>query len=177
VSQCSAESEFELSADELSSLADRFRESETVSATAGGIQITLRRPTGRDQLEWLGDTQGTPEVMLRRILVAPQLDELEQHGVGIDAVEAALDGAMDEFDPLPGFEMQVVCPECGASTTAAPALTASALQRLVSAQERLLDDVHTIALNYHWTEAEILAMPAWRRQGYLARIEAWETVS
>jgi hypothetical protein len=175
--QCGAESEFELAADELSSLADRFREAETVGAVVGGIHLTLRRPTGRDQLEWLGDARGTPETMLRRILVVPSLDELERRGVGVDAIEAAVDEAMDEFDPLPGFEMQVVCPECGASMTAAPALTAAALQRLVSAQERLLDDVHTIALNYHWTEAEILGMPAWRRQGYLARIEAGETAS
>jgi hypothetical protein len=175
--QCGAESEFELTADELSSLADRFREDETVSALAAGIQITLRRPTGRDQLEWLEDVAGAPQTMLRRILIAPPLDELERNGIGIDVIEAAVDEAMDEFDPLPGFEMQVVCPECGATTKAAPELTAAALQRLVSAQERLLDDVHTIALNYHWTEAEILAMPVWRRQGYLARIEAVETAS
>jgi hypothetical protein len=83
---------------------------------------------------------------------------------------------MEEFDPLPAFEMQVVCPECGAASTAAPALTAAALQRLVAAQERLLDDVHRIALNYHWTEAEILRMPAWRRESYLARIESAETI-
>lgn len=172
---CGMESEFELTADELSSLADRFREEETVTTSTGGIQMTLRRPTGRDQIEWLGDTEGASETMLRRILVAPSLDELEGRGLSIEALEAAVDEAMDEFDPLPGFEMQVVCPECGATTKAAPELTAAALQRLVSAQERLLDDVHTIALNYHWTEAEILAMPAWRRQGYLARIEAVET--
>ncbi len=173
--QCRSESEFELTAEELSELADGSRHRETAQVDFEGCRLILRRPTGRDQVDWLERAGGAePGTILRKILMEPSWDELERQGLGIDAVEAAVDQAMEDFDPLPAFEMQVVCPECGMSSTTAPALTAAALQRLVGAQEGLLDDVHRIALRYHWTEAEILDMPAWRRQGYLARIEAAE---
>lgn len=31
-----------------------------------------------------------------------------------------------------------------------------------------MEDVHLLALHYHWTEAAILALPKWKRQRYLA---------
>lgn len=177
VPQCRSNSEFELTADELSELADRYRESETITIDFEGRQLMLRRPTGRDQLHWLEAEDGAePGAILRNLLVDTTWDELERQGLRLEAVETAVDEAMEDFDPLPAFEMQVVCPECGMSSTAAPALRAAALQRLVGAQEGLLDDVHRIALRYHWTEAEILDIPARRRQAYLARIEAAETI-
>ena len=175
--QCRSESEFELTADELSELADRSRNRETAQLEFEGRKLTLRRPTGRDQAEWLESPDGAePAAILRNLLVDPSWEELERHGLLFETIEGIVDEAMEEFDPLPAFEMQVVCPECGMSSTTAPALTAAALQRLVSAQEGLLDDVHRIALRYHWSEVDILDMPAWRRQGYLARIEAAEAV-
>jgi len=176
--QCGSESEFELTVNELSALADHSRKSETTEVGIDGYRLTLRRPTGRDQLKWLEEsTEPGPGAMLRQILVSPSWDELERQGLRIEAIETAVDEAMREFDPLPGFEMQVVCPECAMSSTVAPALTVAALQRLVGAQEGLLDDVHRIALHYHWTETQILSMPAWRRQEYLARIEWMESSS
>jgi hypothetical protein len=174
---CGGESEFELTLEDLSALADHHRDVETVDVAVGGLRLTLRRPTGRDQVEWLErDGAATPESVLRSILVAPSFDELVRRGVALETLESGVDEVMDEFDPLPGLSMQVVCPHCGARATARPTLAPAALQRLVAAQERLLDDVHTIALHYHWTEAEILGMPAWRRQGYLARIDAGDSM-
>jgi len=174
-SECRNENEFVLTAGELSALADRFRGQETVEVPVASHLLTVRRPTGRDQAEWLEAPQGIEAAaMLRRIVVSPPLEELEHDGLQLAEVEEAVDDAMDEFDPLPGFHMQVVCPECATISTTAPQLTAAALQRLAGAQEALLDEVHTIASRYHWSEAEILNMPGWRRQGYLERIEAGE---
>ena len=42
---------------------------------------------------------------------------------------------------------------------------------------RLLDEVHLLALSYHWSEAEILALPSDRRQDYLKRILTTSAVS
>ena len=176
--QCQRESEFHLTSEELSLLADRWRARETMEADLAGHRLILRRPTGRDQLDWLErsdhESAGT---MLDKILVSPSLDELAGAGIAIERIEAVVDEAMDEFDPLPGFQMEVVCPECGARSTVAPGLTAAALQRLVATQEALLDEVHQIASRYHWNEAEILRLPAWRRQGYLERIDAAESLA
>ena len=174
---CGGASEFELTLEDLSALVDHHRDVQTVDVAVGGLRLTLRRPTGRDQVEWLErDGEATPESVLRSILVAPTFDELERLGVALEALESGVDEVMEEFDPLPGLSIQVVCPHCGARATARPTLALTALQRLVAAQERLLDDVHTIALHYHWTEAKILGVPAWRRQGYLARIDAGDSM-
>jgi hypothetical protein len=35
----------------------------------------------------------------------------------------------------------------------------------------LYDEVHTLAWHYHWSEAEILALPRVRRQLYLSRVD------
>ena len=39
---------------------------------------------------------------------------------------------------------------------------------------RLMDDIHVMAMAYHWNESDIIALPESRRRHYLARIpEAW----
>jgi hypothetical protein len=38
-------------------------------------------------------------------------------------------------------------------------------------QEAISADIHTIACNYHWSEAEILALPQKRRRRYLRLID------
>jgi len=35
---------------------------------------------------------------------------------------------------------------------------------------RLYEEIHVIAMHYHWSEAQILALPCTRRQRYLALI-------
>ena len=41
----------------------------------------------------------------------------------------------------------------------------------------LLDEIHLIAMSYHWSETEILALPVSRRQDYLRRILAARTLA
>jgi hypothetical protein len=36
--------------------------------------------------------------------------------------------------------------------------------------DRLYEEVHVIALHYHWPEAAILALPASRRRRYLGQL-------
>ena len=35
-------------------------------------------------------------------------------------------------------------------------------------RERFYEEVHVLALHYHWSEAQILALPATKRRRYLA---------
>jgi hypothetical protein len=35
----------------------------------------------------------------------------------------------------------------------------------------LYDEVHALAWHYHWSEAEILALPRVRRQSYMSRVD------
>ena len=71
-----------------------------------------------------------------------------------------------------GLEIGTACTNCGA-TMVLPFDVATFLDDEMGARAaRLLDEVHLVAQSYHWSEAEILALPAPRRQSYLDRILA-----
>jgi hypothetical protein len=43
--------------------------------------------------------------------------------------------------------------------------------------DELLDQIHRLAANYHWSEQEILALPKQRRTAYLRRLDRERGVS
>jgi hypothetical protein len=178
---CLCESEFELTPDEIVSISPMSRERETMTCSVGGHAAVLRRPTGRDQMQWLegsdalGPELGSglgPEEMIGSVLVEPALETLVAEGASIEAVALAVDAAMDSFDPLLGFVVSVVCPECGMAHESSPDLAGAALERLERVQYELMQDVHRLAASYHWSESEIVELPDWRRQVYLELIES-----
>ena len=59
------------------------------------------------------------------------------------------------------------CPECGADNR----VSIDPYFCLGRVSQDLFGDIHRLASHYHWSEAEILAMPRWRRQRYLALID------
>lgn len=63
------------------------------------------------------------------------------------------------------------CTECDCDIVVPFDVPKFVLAELESETGRLLDGVHQIACAYHWSEAEILALPRSRRQAYLRRIE------
>jgi len=165
---CGQESEFELTADEIVSLGGELREAAVYETEIRGQVLVLRRPTGSDLAQWTREPQEQEaELMLRAILVRPPVEELLGKGETMESLAGAVDDAMEQFDPLPGFHLDVVCPHCGKNSEVAPDLTGTALERLYRAQQALIEDVHRLASRYHWSEHQILGLPAWRRQSYL----------
>jgi hypothetical protein len=163
---------FELGIDQILSVATNERGLETLTIAIGEVQALVRRPTGLDQTEWLQRDEAGAEPMLRAILVRPTLDELQARGLTVDAIDAAVDEAMDSFDPILSFRVKVVCPRCGAAKDMWPDLAGAALERLAGAQRKAIESVHRLALRYHWTESEIFVLPEWRRQTYLSLLES-----
>ena len=151
-------------------LGNKERSRRTVNAIIGGLEVTLRRPTARDQQEWLASPRVEPEHMLRALLVAPRLEEMLAAGVDLETLAVAVDEIMDHFDPLVGFHLGVVCPFCGCSNNVSPDLTGLALERLARAQDAAIEDVHALASRYHWSETQVLQLPEWRRRRYLELI-------
>jgi hypothetical protein len=142
---------------------------DTLAVDLDGAPLTLRRPTGQDQIAWLAERQAGISVqqVLATLLVAGALPD---EGLRQDDLER-LSAAMDDFDPLVNFRVETACPYCGASGSYALDLQAEAMQRLRLIQQDLIHQVHVVAWHYHWDEAAILAMPAHRRQQYLRLIE------
>jgi hypothetical protein len=124
----------------------------------------FRRPTGRDQLRWLGRAYPDEATLVRDMAATLALDEVP---VSLAAVESAL----DEADPLLRAPVTAACPECGHRAEYETDPAGMALARLARAQDSLFAAVDLLASRYHWSETEILALPEWRRARYVARLE------
>lgn len=169
---CGREIEFDLRLEQIVALADGQRALETREAKISGEQVVLRRPTGADQAEWAAQpADERSNAMLRSIVVTPSIDALLKDGVTLELLEAEMDDVMDGFDPLVGFHLGVVCPDCGNVADVSPDLTALALERLSHTQQALISEVHLLASRYHWSERDVLEMPRWRRERYLELVE------
>lgn len=172
---CRAFLEFTLSIPALAGAAEPLP-----SLRLGEQDFALRRPTARDQLAWLerafADEQEATLAMAASLLAreAGDKDGAEAPEVLTDdpSLVAALEDALERADPLVRFTAALDCPDCGRPQLRALDLAGLALRRLRRAQDALLEQVHRLALRYHWSEAEILALPEWRRRRYLAMIDA-----
>lgn len=174
-STCQAELDLTFSLAELSQLQHPVDRQDPIQVLLGGQSFTLRRPTGLDQLHWRSPSfaaKASPVLALIQSLLP-----LEQRAAFQQAWQreadplASLNPVMAQQDPLVSLNLTVSCPVCGALDVHTIDLGALALQRLRAAQDRLLATVHCLASHYHWTEAEIFTLPAWRRNRYLALIE------
>lgn len=133
------------------------------------ISANVRLPTGAD-LERAAtqaareDNANAAGALLRACL-------LEIEGASADALPSAIEQALAEqlsgLDPQAEIRLAASCPQCDANlelTLDAGDLVHAEIDR---ERERLFREVHVLALYYHWSEAEILAMSADRRRRYL----------
>jgi hypothetical protein len=179
---CGGELEIELTASEIAELQQRaFSSEETIVVGEG--RLRLRRPTGNDQLAWLGQRFESEADALRQMLstlivegsersVLEEGSELEgeRSSEGLLSRVGPLEEigrVMDEHDPLVNFSVQVQCPECERERVCEIDLEELSLNRLRQAQFHLLATVHRLARHYHWSEEEIFKVPYWRRDYYL----------
>jgi hypothetical protein len=135
----------------------------------GRKPLTLRVPTGADQIRVLQAPQPRRrEVLLRTLEVvdagaASALpDTLKPEH--FERCEAALEAEAPEL----ATRVAAACPECGHAN----AVGIDPYGALARSPAALLGEVHRLAWHYHWSEAEILALPRSRRAHYLALIDA-----
>ena len=127
-----------------------------------GKSITLRVPNGADQeaIAHLSDSDAL-RVLVRRLsqrLPWPELSD--EH---IEAIERAVEAVAPEVT----IEVSTNCPNCDASNI----VTVDPYLCLTQCGQTLLQDVHTLARHYHWSESEILRLPRRRRELYLRMLD------
>lgn len=86
---------------------------------------------------------------------------------------AAAERLLTQCDPLGHLEIVGQCLDCGHQVLAEYDLTGTWLRRMRLETEGLLHEIHVLASSYHWSEIEILQLPAARRRAYLDL--CWET--
>ena len=166
---CGEALEIEIEPGELRSVC-QDRERDVVNVRLGNNWLELRRPTGRDQRNWLGthwpDIETARARMLASLLSAPPGDSLDPPAI------AALEDELAIIDPLVAFNLAVICPACGETAEHPGDLGRHALATLRQIHDRMFESVARLATHFHWTEPEILALPLWRRERYLALAES-----
>jgi hypothetical protein len=80
--------------------------------------------------------------------------------------------ALSAADPLADVRLAVTCGECGHQWDTTFDIASFLWTEICAAVERLLGDVHVLAMAYGWSEAEVLAVGPRRRQYYLQAVGA-----
>lgn len=124
--------------------------------------VRFRLPTGADQEAVLGfEPEAAAAALLERCL-------LDAPGELAPEQREAVGDAMERLTPRVEIELGLSCPECGAAFDAPFDLTAFFYAELRATSRLLLREVHSLALFYHWSEAEILGLTRAKRRAYLA---------
>ncbi|MEJ2550839.1 MAG: hypothetical protein P8Y98_15055 [Anaerolineales bacterium] len=155
----------------LQELQRRANKVERVEVHAHGARIILRRPTAQDQYRWqrcsFEDSQQAAEEMVQSLLVE---SEVELALPIPEAVVLTIEEAMLSADPLIAPTVTSKCPYCGQNGERPMDLGRMLLAHLKDVQSSVIDTIHRLAKSYHWTEDEILALPAKRKEQYLKLI-------
>jgi hypothetical protein len=168
--ECGEAMDIELSASEL--LLSPY-EHELVASVHG---LRVRAPTA-GELEDAARTGARDMAAGSRRLLAACIVGGGVAGDLADDAEAAIAMAMAELDPQADLQIAMACPQCGASLLVPFDPAGCFLQELDDRAETLYREVHALALGYHWSEREILELPAPKRRMYLDLLdEAAEAV-
>jgi len=142
-------------------------------------RFLIRKPTGRDQLEWLHssftDTDSASIEIIKKLIITDDKnssDKLNQ--ILTKENVATINEILLKFDPLIDFHVQIICPHCTIGNLYTIDLEEQSLLKLQQSQQNLIESIHCIALNYHWNEHEILSLPPWRRFEYISLIKKEE---
>lgn len=143
--------------------------------TKDGIRyrVGFRLPTGSDHesaaLLAATDAQQAAEQLLNNC-IAWVIDESEpkknlEHCPPV--VAQKLPAVMADLDPQAELRLDLTCPVCGHRFSTILDMATFFFQELTARVKHLYQEVHVLALSYHWSEAEIIGMTARKRHRYL----------
>ena len=143
---------------------------EPVLIEAAGLRF--RRPTSRHLagLAEITDPEAAARRLLRECAETPEALPRDDEALSrlIDTVEPALEAA----DPWADLSLAIQCPTCGHEASATLDIAEILWEEIDNHAQSLLDEVHTLAQTYGWSEPQILALSNTRRTAYLARVQS-----
>lgn len=176
--ECQEALELDFSMEEIAGIQKQGEAHKTCKVTIGDRRFTLRRPTGIDQINWLthsyADEIAAAGAMINTLLPDDQQILFDQEKNGGKEWLQPLNQVMEEMDPLVNFHLKTSCPVCEQKHDYYIDFGEICLQKLRDAQNRLIEQIHTLAFHYHWNEQEIFALPPWRLKRHLSLIEREE---
>jgi hypothetical protein len=121
-------------------------------------EVYFRLPRVADQLAIAGwnDAEAARE-LARRCLRAPELPAGHRRRA---------ETAMERMSPSLADQLQGTCPECGSTMSVFFDARSFCLRELRDRAAFVFEDIDLLARRYHWSEADILALPQRRRTSY-----------
>ncbi|MBK8211891.1 MAG: hypothetical protein IPK78_20050 [Rhodospirillales bacterium] len=118
--------------------------------------VEFRLPRAADQLA-IARAEWPEQALLLRCLRPAEI---------ADPARRKVEAAMEAMAPSLCAELEGICPECGARVEASFDPIQYTLRELRDQAAFVYEEVCAIAHHYHWSEAEILSLPAARRARY-----------
>jgi hypothetical protein len=138
-----------------------------------GYEIQFRVPDSVDlaYIAQFPDVETARLVLLGRCVLAARKAgrPVAAHELPETVIES-LGKRMEDLDPLSYVSLSIECARCNHQWLSLMDIGTVLWQEVARSAERLLVDVHTLAMTYGWGEAEILAMSEARRKFYLEQI-------
>ena len=141
-----------------------------VSLTLDGSHIKAIVPRGKDQAEIAGlDDRRAMEKLLECCLVSVDGNPPPENFA--ENLSAAcwkqLDEAFESVSPLVTTRLQTHCPECGSTQV----MDIDPYGMDAYKADSLYEEIHCLAIHYHWSEKEILDLPREKRHLYIKLID------
>ncbi|MEM7583452.1 MAG: hypothetical protein AAF560_08740 [Acidobacteriota bacterium] len=135
-------------------------------ANLEGRSVRLRVPNGADQQRIAGieSDDEALRALLELCLVTPS--DLSVAELPKSAVER-LEQELEAVAPEVVTQVESACPDCGRAN----AIAVDPYACLQGDGGELLAEVHALAMSYHWSEPQILALPRDRRLHYLELVD------
>jgi hypothetical protein len=143
--------------------------------SVGGYELRVRVPDSRDQaaITFCDDAAEARRVLVARCVMAATRDGAPVDPAALpEAVVVELGDALAERDGFAEVLIALRCAGCGQPWTLVFETGEFLWREVVMHARRLLREVDLLARTYHWSEAEVLAMSAQRRQAYLDLVSA-----
>lgn len=130
-----------------------------------GRRTSFRLPRAADQIAlYDGGIDGVDVALLRRLAVgAGDADIAVREPEARRVVLSALASSGCELDT----DLPLTCPACGHAFVHVHDPVRTLLRNIARGRRDLLLEVHFLALHYHWSHAEILALPLTLRREYI----------
>jgi len=178
---CKEKASFEINIDGLLSLGldTKQIETENYSILTKNFSLKIRPLTVLDQesiLSYSGKRnfkEKSAEQLLRSCIISskPDLPETSLPEEITDAVNLKL----NEIDPMADITLDLKCPECDHRIQTPFEVEDFILREIHSQFHSIEKEIHWVALNYKWSEKDILNLPIQKRRRYIELIN--ETLS
>ena len=155
---------------ELAEIAD------AITVRHDGFEVTCRLPNTADlvAVRDAGDAHRARQQLFESCLLSARNQSGDQIPSSAlpEELSASVAARMAEADPQGEVELAVICPHCDHRWTPLFDIAGFFWIEVEAYAQRLLREVHELASNYGWREADILHLSAARRQAYLELIRA-----